>query len=422
MSQNELTTFQPTDEAQLKDAITWAISDRKSLYLQGGNSKANIGRPTEDLCEAKLSMASFSGIREYESAELIMRTGAATTMKEVEAALAETNQMLAFEPMDYSALLGLSPDDAVKSTIGGIFACNLAGPRRISAGSARDHLLGFQAISGRGEAYKSGGQVMKNVTGYDLSKLMAGSWGTLGAMHETTFKVLPKPETSRTILITDVDHHLASHIMSQAMQTSYDVSGATWLPANLAKHSSIDVLRLAEKNIAACRLEGPEPSVKTRLKSLRDMFSEHGKIEELHEENSEIFWREIRDVIPFAKAIDDRVIWKASVAPTDGAKLIDALSGLNNPDFFMDWAGGLVWIAVDAPKIGSTDIIRNEVNKLGGHATLIRGSHELRLEHEVFHPQAAPLAALSKRIKDQFDPLGILNTGRMYANHQKREG
>lgn len=421
MPDQDLPYFNPETEQQLQDAIQWAISERRGLYLHGGNSKAGLGRPTEDEASAKLSLTRFNDILQYEPAELVMTTGAATPMAVIKAALKENNQILAFEPMDASHLL--KNDRHVNApTIGGVFSCNLSGPRRISQGAARDHFLGFKAISGRGEAFKSGGQVMKNVTGYDLSKLMAGSWGTLGAMHEVSFKVLPKAKTSRTVLITHVDHHQATAVMSKALQSPNDVSAACWLPEKLLKLSGLEVLKLSDSSAAACRIEGPEPSVITRCKALRDMFADQGKIEELHEENSEAFWQEIRDVMPYAQPEDDRVVWKISVTPSDGPKLIDDLNELQDADAFMDWGGGLVWVAFDSPKLGGERIIRKIVNRLGGHATLMRGSNDLRRSKPVFHPQIAPFVALNKRIKDQFDPFGILNPGRMYEQHGLNKG
>ncbi|MDX1738791.1 MAG: FAD-binding protein, partial [Alphaproteobacteria bacterium] len=365
--------FAPENPDQLRELVTWAISERKTIYAGGLNTKSTLGHPVEDACDLHISLKAFNTIDQYNPAELVMTAGAGTSFKQIQETLAKNNQILAFDPPILDGLFrdnieenNTDANNVVGGSIGGVFACNLSGSRRLSAGAARDHLLGFQAISGRGEAFKSGGQVMKNVTGYDLSKLLCGSYGTLGLMHQLSFKVLPKPEESRTLIVTGVDAKIGNVIMNEAMKSNADVCAASWLPSSLLDRFSNKLVSSLETDIVACRLEGPKPSVIQRLKFLRDKFSPQGKIEELHDDNSHAFWDSVKNVTPFAKAFDNRVLWRISVPPASGASFIEELKSRNNLenwDAYMDWAGGLIWLAIDAPKMGAADLIRGILSK-----------------------------------------------------------
>ena len=224
--------FKPETPEQVKDAVAWAIAEEIPLEVIGGGSKRSLGRPSN--AETVLELSALKGISLYEAEELVLSAGPGTLLSEVEATLAQSRQQLAFEPPDYGPLLGGPPE---AGTLGGMIACNLSGPRRIQAGAARDHFLGFSAVSGRGEAFKSGGRVVKNVTGYDLSKLLCGSWGTLGAMTDLTVKVLPAAEKSWTVLVLGLDLKVAGQAMTAALKSPYEVSGAAFLPAHLAATS-----------------------------------------------------------------------------------------------------------------------------------------------------------------------------------------
>lgn len=406
----EMTNLKPETVDQLCEAVAWANAERKPLNVRGHGSKDAIGcarRPS-----IALDMSAFSGVTLYEPEELVLSAGAGTPLADIEDRLEQNNQRLAFEPPDYSRLLHNNRPG--KGTLGGLVASNLSGPRRLQAGAVRDHFLGFEAVSGRAERFKSGGRVVKNVTGYDLCKLMCGSWGTLGVMHSITLKALPRPEETRTVLIMGVPRDQAAAVLAEALNTPYDISGACWLPESALKSSSVGMLQLAKAPTIAVRVEGPAPSVAYRCKALRDLLKPHGKPEELHTANSGTLWREIRDVHPFCTDGDDRVIWKISTAPSDSNTVIGKLTDLNGIETVLDWGGGLTWLAVDAPKVGAEGLIRDAVNAVGGHATLIRGSEDLRGKTPVFHPQPAPLRALTKRLKEGFDPSGILNPGRIY--------
>ena len=403
-------TLKPETSEQVSDAVRWSAENETPVELIGHGTKRDMGRPGN--VGHTLDVSALTGISLYEPEELVLSAGAGTPMSEIEEAVANSRQQFAFEPPNLSALLG---HDAGKGTLGGTIACNLSGPRRIKAGAARDHFLGFKAVSGRGDAYKSGGRVVKNVTGYDLCKLLAGSWGTLGVMTELTVKVLPAPEKTRTVLVLGLDAVNGVAALTRAFHSPHDITGGTWLPQSLSAGSDASYVRDAGSSITAIRVEGPGPSVEYRCQALRDELSSFGETEELHGHNSARFWTEVRDVLPFAKAGDTRPVWRISVPPQTGAEIIDHLTVETGIDAFMDWGGGLVWLATNDTGSPSTETIRATVAASGGHATLIRGPEELRATVPVFQPQSDGLAKLSARIKDGFDPLGILNPGRMYA-------
>lgn len=401
------TLLKPENVDQVREAVAWAAAEETPLELVGGGSKRAIGRPGN--AAHTLDLSALAGITLYEAEELVLSAGPGTPIADIHAALAARSQELAFEPPDYGPLLGL-PEGA--GTLGGVLAANLAGPRRIKAGAARDHFLGFSAVSGRGEFFKSGGRVVKNVTGYDLCKVMAGSWGTLGAMTQVTVKVLPAAAKTRTVLVFGCDGPTATAAMTKALQSPYEVSAAAWLPRPLAAQSGVGYIEDAGASVAAIRVEGPGPSVEYRCDALRKQLAAFGATEELHGHNSGAFWREVRDVRPFAAPGDARAVWKISVPPQAGAALAADLSQVLGGETFLDWGGGLVWLAV--PVETNHAGIWAAVGASGGHATLIRAPAELRSAVPVFQPQDPGLARLSQRLKESFDPRGVLNPGRMY--------
>jgi glycolate oxidase FAD binding subunit len=315
--------------------------------------------------------------------------------------------MLAFEPPDWRKLLSTADS---RPTLGGALACNLSGPRRIKAGAARDHLLGFRAVSGRGEIFKSGGRVVKNVTGYDLSKLMVGSYGTLAALEEVTVKVLPRPERIATVVLCGLDPAAAVRAMRHALASAHDVSAAAYLPAGSVPAP------MAMVGIAALRLEGPEPSVAYRRGRLLAELGADCESAVLDGAASVAFWRAVRDAEPFA-APADRAVWRVSAAPSRGAEIGEAIARHLDALWYLDWGGGLVWVAVSGAEDGGAALIRAAIRGADGHgtghATLIRGAAALRRAVPVFEPQPPALAALAARVKDSFDPRHILNPGRM---------
>jgi glycolate oxidase FAD binding subunit len=401
-----VTTFTPTTPAEVLDAVGWAVSEKAPVEVLGHGSKRAIGRPLQ--AEHAIDLSRLSGITLYEPEELVLSARAGTPLAEIEALTESHGQQLAFEPMEYGPLLGHEPR---RGTIGGAFAANLSGPRRLKAGGARDHILGIQAVSGRGEAFKSGGRVVKNVTGYDLSKLMAGSWGTLAVLTEVTFKVLPAAETEVTLALRGLTEEGAAAAMAHALGSSAEVSGAAHLPEGVTGRVIGGVL--AGKASTLLRIEGVGPSVDYRAARLRDLLRPAGEIDEIDAERSRALWREIRDCAPFADATQ-KPVWRVSMAPSEGHRMVLALRKQAGADAFYDWQGGLIWLRMEADP--EADILRMLVQKFGGgHATLVRAPAAVRAAAAVFEPQQPALAVLTKQLKAQFDPEGILNPGRMVA-------
>ncbi len=385
-------TIKPRDAKELRQAVEWALGEGVTLDIRGGGSKLALGRPMR--CDQVLDLSGLTGVVDYAPEELVVTLRAGTPLSEVEALLAQRNQMLAFEPPDLGPLLGLEPG---QGTLVGALMGNLAGPRRVSAGAARDHLLGFSGVNGRGEAFKSGGRVMKNVTGYDLSKLLAGSWGTLAVLDEVSVKVLPAPDQTRTLLLLDLPDDVAVKAMCAAMGSPHDVSGAAHAGGR-----------------TALRLEGVAPSVEARLKGLRELLAPSGaRMEELGTLESRGFWREVRDATPLGAAAD-AIVWKISCPPTEGPGIVARLRAQRPAaQAFYDWSGGLIWLALPASADADHAIVRGALGPAGGHATLIRAPEPVRAGVPVFQPQPPPLAALSGRVKESFDPKRLFNPGRM---------
>ena len=396
----------PKSHDDILDAVRWAVAEAAPLEIAGGGTKRGWGKPLRT--NHVLDLSALAGIRLYEPEELILQAAAATPLAEVEAALAEQGQQLAFEPPDLGPLFG---HPAGQQTLGGAIVANLAGPRRIKAGAARDHFLGFAGVSGRGETFKSGGRVMKNVTGYDLCKLMAGSFGTLAVLSEVTVKVLPAGEKTRTVLVYGLDDGRAAAAMAAALNSSHEVSGAAHLPAGIATQSAVGYVRDPGAAVTAVRVEGPGPSVEHRCAALRTLLAEWGSTEELHGRNSAALWAEVRDVACFAGDLT-KAVWRLSAPPAAPAGFLNGLAEDLNADWFADWGGGLVWLSVP-PTEAAARAIRAAAESCAGHATLVRGPEDLRSAIPVFHPPPPPVAALSERLRAQFDPQGVLNPGRM---------
>ena len=385
-------TIKPRDAKELRQAVEWALADAVTLDVRGQGSKLALGKPMH--CGQVLDLSGIVGVVDYAPEELVVTLRAGTPISEVEALLAQRNQMLAFEPPDLGPLLG---QEAERGTLVGALMGNLAGSRRVSAGAARDHLLGFSGVNGRGETFKSGGKVMKNVTGYDLSKLLAGSWGTLAVLDEVSVKVLPAPDQTRTLVLQGLPDDAAVKAMCAAMGSPHDVSGAAHVEGR-----------------TALRLEGVAPSVEARVKGLRDLLVQTGaRMEELGTLESRAFWREVRDVVPF-QAQQESIVWRISCPPTEGPAIVARIKAHRcSARAFYDWSGGLIWLALPESTDADHAIVRGALGPGGGHATLIRASETVRASVPVFSPQPPALAALAVRVKESFDPKRLFNPGRM---------
>lgn len=396
-------TIEIESAAQAREALCAAGAQNLPLGVEGGATRARLGRyaPVTRI----LRSTRLSGITLYEPEELVLSARAGTPLREIEALLDRNNQQLAFEPMDHAALYG---GERRAGTIGGAIAVNAAGPRRIKAGAARDHLLGFEGVTGRGDIVKSGGRVMKNVTGFDLSKLVCGSFGTLLFLTEVTLKVLPKAETEQTVLLLGVDEEEGLRLLRRASATPYEVSGYALTPAGVVH--GVDV------NAVALRIEGPKISVSARREALiAALAGASARCAILQPMQSAAFWASLRDVEPIARL--DADVWRLSVAPTDAFVVVDAIRRAGAPllAHYYDWAGGLIWLALASSADAHGSIVRAEIDARGGHTTLVRAHEAARANVDVFHPQPASLAALTRRVKDAFDPLHILERGRMRA-------
>jgi glycolate dehydrogenase FAD-binding subunit len=396
----------PRSAEDLAAIVTWAAGEEEPVEIVAHGSKRGLGRPVQ--ASHTLDLSALSGIIFYEPEELVLKAAAATPIALIRQTLAQSRQHLAFEPPDWGPLYGAPAD---QGTLGGAIAVNAAGPRRIKAGAARDHILGFAAVSGRGERFKGGGRVMKNVTGYDLPKLMTGSHGTLAVLTEITLKVLPAPEAARTLILPGLDDGSAIRALSQALGSAHEVTGAAHLPAGIAAGCGVPAIAAAAGAVTAIRVEGIASSCDYRLDRLRLELAGFAAGSALDSADSERLWRELAELRPFL-ADRRRPLWRISVAPGAAAALVGHLAGRLRFDHFYDWGGGLVWLALEAGADPAAEAIRAALP--AGHATLMRADAALRAHVAVFQPQPPAMAALTRRVKEAFDPRHVLNPGRMY--------
>jgi glycolate oxidase FAD binding subunit len=394
--------IQPQTTSEVIETVRSHAEARRPLAIEGTGSKSGLGRKVE--AKQVLSLGSLSGIRVYQPDELVLTAWSGTPMREIWGALAEQRQHLAFEPMVAGHLYGRGNETG---TIGGVLACNLSGPRRPSAGAARDHFLGFTAVNGLGEEFKAGGKVVKNVTGYDLPKLLAGSMGTLAVLLEVTVKVLPAPEKQRTVIVPVPDVAAGHRCLTRQLQEAFEIDGAALLPAAVAARSSVDMVRAPSSALAAMRIAGSPVSVADRCAALRGAVGTPS--EELHTARSSALWAEIGEVASLLPP-DSGALWRLSVPPASGARIATQLG--EGEEWLMDWGGGRLWIVRRQESVEDAALVRRAAASVGGHATLMRGPDGLRQAVDVF-PMEAP-ASLLQRTKVAFDPHGILNPGRMY--------
>ena len=397
--------IRPRSPEDVRDIVADAVRSGEPLTIEGAGSKSGLGRPVQ--AARTLSTAALAGVTLYEPEELVLSARAGTPIAEVEALLDRYNQRLEFEPLDYGPLHGL---EAGQGTLGGVVSCNLSGPRRIKNGAARDHVLGLAAVSGRAEIFKAGGRVVKNVTGYDLAKGLTGSFGTLAVLTDVTLKVMPKAEAEATLILRDLADAEGTGAMAAALGSSAEVSGAAHLPYGVA--ARVAGGDLGREPATLLRLEGFAVSVAARRATLGAALARVGRLEHRDGEASRALWRDVRDIAPFADGTE-RPVWRVSLAPTCGHGLVMAFRRHAAVDAFYDWQGGLVWLRMEGGEPEAETLRALLAAHGGGHATLVRAAPGVRAAVPVFQPQPPPLAALSKRLKDQFDPRGILNPGRM---------
>lgn len=376
----------PSSPDELAHVISEAIAGASKLEIRGGGSKAAVGAPRD---VAIIDMRGLAGVVDYDPAELVLTVQAGTPLLEVEALLVGEGQMLAFEPVDFGDVMGGGPK---LGTIGGMVASGLAGSRRLSRGSVRDHLLGFAAVSGRGERFVAGGKVVKNVTGYDLPKLLAGSWGRLAALTEVTLKVLPAPRHVATFVLRGLGPADACSVMAHALGSQAEVAAAAHLPN--------------DGGITALRLEGFAQSVSARA----EMLARTLPIELLPAEHANALWQQVRSLSPFR---DSPRLWRLSIPARAMPELVGSLGGAK---WIVDWSGALLWTDFAEEPAA----LRARVNEAGGHAMLMKAEPELRAKVPAMHPRPRFLAALEERVRCLFDPHSVFETGRFsdaaYAN------
>lgn len=381
----------PRTEAELAEAIA---SAQGPLRVRGGDTRP-IGRPQEG---TEVQTAGLSGVSVYEPGALTLVAQAGTPISEIESLLDAENQRLAFEPIDHRTLLG---SDGTP-TLGGMVATNASGARRISVGACRDHVLGVRFVDGSGRILKNGGRVMKNVTGYDLAKVMCGSFGTLGVLSEVSLKVLPKPETSATLVLNDLSLERSVSALSAALGSPYEVTGA----ATYGTQTCI-------------RIEGFAPSVDERFGKLTASLASFGEITRVDHEQSVALWTNITEVAPLK---DHSAVMRVSVAPSAAPTLAQEFKEICDADIMLDWGGGLMWVGLSTDEAARADTpgvmaahhaLQRLAAKHGGHATLIKGPKAARAAGPVFQPENPVVARLSQELRDKFDPRGILNPGLM---------
>ncbi|WP_088347805.1 MULTISPECIES: FAD-binding protein [Rhodomicrobium] len=402
-------TYLPSGEQELAALIAQAAGEKLPLEICGNRTKRNIGRPLQTA--TRVSTGQMRGITLYEPTELVLSAKAGTPLAEIEALLEKNNQELAFEPCHLDQLSGGEQQGG--ATIGGVFAVNASGPRRVLRGSARDHLIGVRAVNGMGEIVKSGGRVMKNVTGYDLARGIAGSWGTLAVLTEVTMKVLPKAEDTRSLLFLNLPDEGAVNAMCRAMGSPFEVSGTVHLPASFVERLSMpDIAKLGQP-VTALRIENFASSLDYRTGRLHEALQPFGAIYELDDARSRAFWRDIRNLTFLTGS--DWPLWRISTAPDKGAKLVSALKAQLECTAAYEWSGGLIWVEVPPATDSGAAVLRRIIAEFGADAMLVRANATSRAAIDVFQPLPEVNMGLIRRLKEAFDPQRILSPGRMYA-------
>lgn len=404
-------TLKARDAKDVEQAVRDAIAAEQPLEIVGHGTKRAIGQPVAT--NAVLDLSALNAVTSYEPQELIVTVQTGAPVADVISMLDAKNQQFGFEPMDTSVLMG-TPQNS--GTIGGMIGVGLAGPRRIRSGGVRDHLLGAAAVSGFGDSFYIGGKVVKNVTGYDLCKLLAGSWGTLSVMTEVTLKVMPKAEGEAALVLRGLDAVTANRAMSTALGSSYDVSGVAHIPASVFRHGDNALSQFAsDESVTLIRLEGIKVSVVHRAYSLAAMLKAYGTADTIEDDSAAAVWASIRDVVPFAASgeLGSWPVWRIVCPPASGGAFGEALARETSGEVIYDWGGGLIWAALPPKDDAHAGLVRDRLKAIGGHATLLRAAENVRAAVDVFHPQAAGVAALSQRVKTSFDPRNILNRGRM---------
>ena len=405
----------PENETEVSEFIKQFHKSNIPVELIGSGSKRKIGKPLQ--CAKVLNLSKLSGIVEYLPKELYIKVKACTPINQIEKELKKNKQQLAFEPIDFGYLFTGKSD---YGTAGGHVACNISGPRRFKVGSLRDHVLGFRGVNGKGEIIKSGGMVVKNVTGYDLSKLVCGSYGTLVALTEITFKVLPAPEESKTIVIHNLQLESATDLLNQAISSSSDISGAIFLPTEPKCEGSLMNIETTFKlndlkyggSLTAIRIEGSKHSIDERTQNLKNELKISSyDISILETYQSEIFWKKVKNLEVFSSTQNN--IIRIVIPPSYCVQLLYQLLSTKFK-YYIDWGGALIWLEAYQFTEEMFDSIKKKVIKCGGYMSMIKSSDYLPYVEEVFTINRSRFD-ISQSIKKSFDPKRVLNPGKMYT-------
>jgi glycolate oxidase FAD binding subunit len=392
----------PKNDVQISDAVYVAAEKNAPFEIVARGSKRAMGRPVAT--QTILDTSAISGIVKYEPEELVLSVRAATPMKEIEAALAERNQMLGFEPADWGPLFG---GPAGAGTIAGAVATNAAGSRRVRAGAVRDHVIGCRFVNGWGEGVKAGGQVIKNVTGFDLPKLMCGAFGTLGVLAEITLRVTPKPAQTATFVLRNCAPKEGLAALRRAAGLPIDATGLSYLPAEVLASQATGIT--GGNGAAFIRIEGTKPALEEKLALLRHAFAGEDRAV-LDDERTTALFRWIGEGAAFAGWGTD--LWRLFV-PQSAAH--EALTQSKAQVWYADWAGGVLWLGLPANEQTSARL-RQITMTVGGQASLMRGAESARASLAVFEAEAPARAELTRAVKAAFDPKRLFNPGRMYKD------
>ena len=411
--QDSNNTYYPKDEEEVSILIKEFYKKNLPTEIVGTNTKSFIGNKTQT--SNKISLSKLSGIIDYFPEELYIKVKAGTPLEDVEKALEKNNQELAFEPIDFGFI---ENGKSNKGTVAGCLSCNYAGSRRFKVGSVRDHVLGFQGINGKGDIIKSGGTVVKNVTGYDLSKLVTGSFGTLSVLTEITLKVLPKKSFSNTVVIDVKDNKIIYDLFDKIAGSSSEVSGAAFIPEEpkdenylknrdkIFKFNDLDF----KGSFLAFRVEGDKVSINEKIKSLtKELQLNTFKTFLLDTYQSEPFWKKINNLELFETTKNN--LMRIVIEPSNGSRMMKYLG--NKFKYYIDWCGSLFWVEVPAKKNVKIKEIKKITKEFGGYLTIIKTSADYDYEESIFTIDDVRLI-ISKKIKESFDPKRILNPGKMY--------
>ncbi len=394
--------FYAKTEQEVSDFIFDNYNKSNPIEIVGNGSK-RIGRIVQS--SQTLSLNSMSGILEYFPEELYIKVLPGTSLQEIEATLKQKNQFFGFEPNDLGYLYNAQSNPG---TIGGVVSCNLSGPGRFKNGALRDHVLGFKAVNGSGAKVKSGGTVVKNVTGYDLSKIISGAYGTLCAITEINLKVSPLPEFEETFLISGIDYIQAIDVFRKALDSSLEISGACFFPETNASFLTLNDVK-KDTSVLGLRVQGPKASVVERIQGLNKMFKDKS-VSMLDTYQTAIFWREIKNFEGYSNS--EEFVCKISLPITNMINFIKHFEKTNFK-YFLDWGGNVAWCLLENQN--DLDKMRIFCLKHDGHLTVLRANDNFRKSEEFLTNSDSNLKILSKKLKESFDPKRILNPNKMYA-------